>query len=216
MSSDDSGLAIAEQPIRALGSLERYGHILRPLGTHEQAWRLEVLDELARAGHRSAGAVARVVGDDDPAVEGLVHELSSAVGLHCDRVVRAVRDRHGPASWRGASAAARDAPPTPYVRRHDGGSRPVGVVTPAGGTPSAAAPAPAGTASDAGPTLRPVVDPSEQRAVIGTAAEVLMSRQGCGVDVAYATILERARDTGTSTYDVAVRVVERGGVVEEG
>jgi ANTAR domain len=116
-------------------------------------------------------------------------------------VVRAVRDRPGAAS---RPAAPRVTPPTPYVRRHDGGSRPLGVVTPAG------------TAPEAGPTLRPVVDPSVQRAVIGTAAEVLMSRHDCGVDAAYATILERARDTGTSTYEVAVRVVEEGGLVEEG
>ncbi len=216
MSLDDSGLAIAEQATRALGSLERYGPVLRPPGTHELAWRLEMLDELARAGHRLAGAVARVVGDDDPAVEGLVRELSSAIGLHCDRVVRAVRDRPGPASRRGASAPLRVAPPTPYVRRHDGGSRPVGVVTPAGGTAAAGAPAPVGTEPDAGPTMRPVVDPAAQRAVIGAAAEVLMSRHDCGVDAAYATILERARDTGTSTYEVAVRVVEEGGLVEEG
>ena len=161
MSLDDSGLAIAEQATRALGSLERYGPVLRPTGTHELAWRLEMLDELARAGHRLAGAVARVVGDD-PAVEGLVRELSSAIGLHCDKVVRAVRDRPGPASRRGAPAGA------------------------------------------------------VQRAVIGTAAEVLMSRHDCGVDAAYATILERARDTGASTYEVAVRVVEEGGLVEEG
>jgi hypothetical protein len=37
-----------------------------------------------------------------------------------------------------------------------------------------------------------------------------MSRHGCGVDAAYARILERARDAGTSTYDVAARVVEEG------
>jgi ANTAR domain-containing protein len=179
MSLDDSGLAIAEQATRALGSLERYGHVLRPPGTHEMAWRVEMLDELARAGHRLVGAVARVVGDDDPAVEGILRELSSAIDLHCDRVLRTVRDRPGPTSGRGVPE--RVVPfPTPYVRPRDDGSRPAA----------------------------PAVDPSVQRTVIGTAAEMLMARHACGVDAAYALILERARDTGTSTYEVAARVVE--------
>src|ERR1700753_3330727 len=52
MSLDDSGLPIAEQATRALGSLERYGHVLRPTGADETAWRLEMLEELTRAGHR--------------------------------------------------------------------------------------------------------------------------------------------------------------------
>jgi hypothetical protein len=37
-----------------------------------------------------------------------------------------------------------------------------------------------------------------------------VSRHGYGVDAAYALILERARDTGSSTYEVAARVVEEG------
>ena len=156
MPLDDSGLAIAEQATRALGSLERYGHVLRPPGAHEVAWRLEMLDELSRAGHRLAGAVARVVGDD-PVVAGVVRELTSAIDLHCDRLVRAVRDRPG----------------------------------------AAAVPRPAG-------------EPSVARDVIGTAVEILMTRLGCGVDAAYALILERARDAGTSTYEVAARVVDEG------
>jgi hypothetical protein len=192
MSLDDSGLAIAEQATRALGSLERYGHVLRPPGTYEAAWRLEMLDELSRAGHRLAGAVARVVGDDDPAVEGMVRELSTAIGLHCDRVVRAVRDRPVATSRRGTAGAERGVPsPTRYACSHDGEARPA--------TPAVGNPAP-----------QPAVDASVQRSVIGTAAERLMSRYGCGVDAAYALILERAHDTGASTYEVAARVVEEG------
>ena len=187
MSLDDSGLAIAEQATRALGSLERYGHVLRPPGAHEVAWRLEMLDELTRAGHRLAGAVARVVGDD-PAAERMVHELSSAIDLHCDRVLRAVRDRPGPTSRAAGPGDRVVAFPTPYVR----GSAAVDV------TP------------DAAPAPRPAGDASVQRTVIGAAAELLMSRHGCGVDAAYALILERARDTGASTYEVAARVVEEG------
>ncbi|MDT7741500.1 MAG: hypothetical protein QOE59_578 [Actinomycetota bacterium] len=200
MSLDDSGLAIAEQATRALGSLERYGHVLRPPGTHELAWRVEMLDELARAGHRLAGAVARVVGDDDPAVEGMLRELSSAIELHCDRVLHAVRDRPGPTSGRGGPD--RVVPfPTPYARSRDNGSRPA---TPAGAAASV------GAAPDVPPAPPTAVEASVQRAVIGTAAEMLMTRHACGVDAAYALILERARDTGTSTYEVAARVVEEG------
>jgi hypothetical protein len=189
MSLDDSGLAIAEQATRALGSLERYGNVLRPPGANEVAWRLEMLEELTRAGHHLAGAVARVVGDDDPAVESMVRALSSAIGLHCDRVARAVRDRPvSPA--RGAPGDGRVVPfPTPYVRLPDDGSRPVAAV---GG----------------GRAPQDAVDPSVARAVIGTAAELLMSRHGYGVDAAYALILERARASGTSTYEVAARVVD--------
>ncbi len=198
MSLDDSGLAIAEQATRALGSLERYGHVLRPPGTHEMAWRVEMLDELARAGHLLGGAVARVVGDGDPAVEGMVRELSSAIDLHCDRVLRAVRDRPDPTSARGGSD--RVVPfPTPYARARDDGSR-----------PAARPPMPAGVVPGAAPAAPGAVDASVQRSVISTAAEMLMSRHGCGVDAAYALILERARDTGTSTYEVAARVVEEG------
>ena len=200
MSLDDSGLAIAEQASRALGSLERYGHVLRPPGTHEMAWRLEMLDELARAGRHLAGAVARVVGDDDPAVEGMVRDLSSAIDLHCDRVLRAVRDRPDPPSGRAGSD--RVVPfPTPYARRHDDESRPP---APAG------VPTPVGTGPDVPPASPTAVDPSVQRAVISTAAEMLMLRHGYGVDAAYALILERARDAGSSTYEVAARVVEEG------
>ena len=200
MSLDDSGLAIAEQATRALGSLERYGHVLRPPGTHEMAWRVEMLDELARAGHLLAGAVARVVGDGDPAVEGMVRELSSAIDLHCDRVLRAVRDRPDPTSGRGGSD--RLVPfPTPYARSRDDGSRPAEGMRP---------PVPAAVVPGAAPAAPGAVDPSVQRSVISTAAELLMSRRGCGVDAAYALILERARDTGTSTYEVAARLVEEG------
>jgi hypothetical protein len=192
MSLDDSGLAIAEQATRALGSLERYGPVLRPPGTHEVAWRLEMLEELARAGQRLAGAVARLVGDDDPAVERIVGDLSSAIELHCDRVVRAVRDRPRRPSPREADDHVVPFP-TPYVRRP----------TAAGSSAGNAAPA-------ARPSPRPAVDPSVQRSVIGTAAEVLMARDGFGVDAAYALILERARDTGASTYEVAARILEEG------
>ena len=202
MSLDDSGLAIAEQATRALGSLERYGNVLRPPGTHERAWRLEMLDELTRAGHHLAGAVARVVGDDDPAVESMVRALSSAIDLHCDRVARAVRDRPVPPG-RGAPAGGRGVPfPTPYVRLPDDGSRPV---APVDGT----------AAVHEGPAPQDPVDPSVARAVIGTAAELLMSRHGYGADAAYALILERARDTGSSTYEVAARVVDARGVDED-
>jgi ANTAR domain len=194
MSLDDSGLAIAEQATRALGSLERYGNVLRPPGTHERAWRLEMLDELTRAGHHLAGAVARVVGDDDPAVDSMVRALSEAIGLHCDQVARAVRDRPVPPARR-APAAGRAVPfPTPYVRRPDDGSRLASV----DGT----------AAAREGRAPQDPVDPSVARAVIGTAAELLMSRLGYGVDAAYALILERARDTGSSTYEVAARVVD--------
>jgi hypothetical protein len=191
MSLDDSGLAMAEQATHALGSLERYGNVLRPPGTHERAWRLEMLDELTRAGHHLAGAVARVVGDDDPAVESMVRALSSAIGLHCDRVARAVRDRPA-APGRGAPGAGAGSVvpfPTPYVRLPDDGPPPVAAV-------------------GVGRVPQDAVDPSVARAVIGTAAELLMSRHGYGVDAAYALILERARDTGTSTYEVAARVVD--------
>ena len=189
MSLDDSGLAIAEQATRALGSLERYGNVLRPPGTHERAWRLEMLDELTRAGHHLAGAVARVVGDDDPAVESMVRALSSAIDLHCDRVARAVRDRPVP-PVRRVPAAGRVVPfPTPYVRLPDDGPPPVAAV-------------------GVGRVPQDAVDPSVARAVIGTAAELLMVRHGYGVDAAYALILERARDPGTSTYEVAARVVD--------
>lgn len=185
MSLDDSGLAIAGQATRALGSLERYGHVLRPPGAHEVTWRLEMLDELTRAGHHLAGAVARVVGDD-PVVEGVVRELTSAIDLHCDRLVRAIRDRPGPTSGSGRPPERLVAVPTPYVRS---------------GTTH-------GTAT--GAAAVPTDDPTAQRDVIGTAAELLMTRLGCGVDAAYALILERARDSGSSTYEVAARVVEEG------
>ncbi len=204
MSLDDSGLAIAEQATRALGSLERYGHVLRPTGADETAWRLEMLEELVRAGHRLAGAVGRVVGDDDPAVDRMVSELRSAVDEHCERLVRAVRDHPDARYRRTASGGDRVVPfPTPYVRPHGDVPRPTGAVAPAGNV------APAGdVAPSENPAARTTVDPSIQRVVIGRAAEVLMSRLGLGVDAAYALILERARDTGTSTYEVAARVVE--------
>jgi hypothetical protein len=201
MSLDDSGLAIAEQATRALGSLERYGNVLRPPGTHERAWRLEMLDELTRAGHHLAGAVARVVGDDDPAVDSMVRALSEAIGLHCDHVARAVRDRPVP-PVRRVPAAGRVVPfPTPYVRLPDDGSRL------ASGDGTAAA-------REVRAPQDPV-DPSVARAVIGTAAELLMVRHGYGVDAAYALILERARDTGSSTYEVAARVVDARVVDED-
>ena len=192
MTLDGSGLAIAEQATHALGSLERYGHVLRPAGTDEVAWRLEVLDELARAGRRLAGAVGRVAGDEDAAVVAMVHELSSAIDLHTDRVIREIRERPRARGRRGVSRPdGVVAFPTPYPRAHDDVPRPTGSLAPA-----------------ARPAADPVVDPSVQRAVIGTAAELLMTRHGYGVDAAYALILERARDSGASTYQVAARVVD--------
>jgi hypothetical protein len=187
MISDDSGLGIAEQATGALGSLERYGHALRPAGTDEASWRLEMLDELTRAGHRLAGAVARVVGDDDPTLVVMVRELRSAIDLHCDRVDRALRDRSR--ARPGTPGADRVVPfPTPYVRSRDDVPAPTGAVVPA------EAPAPVGRAA--------------QQVVIGAAAEVLMERYGCGVDAAYALILDRAREAATTTYEVAVRVID--------
>jgi hypothetical protein len=189
MISDDSGLGIAEQATGALGSLERYGHVLRPPGTDEVSWRLEMLDELTRAGHRLAGAVARVVGDDDPTLVWMVRELRSAIDLHCDRVDRALRDRTR--SRPGSPGADRVVPfPTPYVRSRDDVPAPTGAVVPADDP----VPAPVGRAA--------------QQVVIGAAAEVLMTRYGCGVDAAYALILDRAREAATTTYEVAVRVID--------
>lgn len=193
MISDDSGLGTAEQATRALGSLERYGHVLRPPGVDEASWRLEMLDELARAGHRLAGAVARVVGDDDPDVTWMVRELRSAIELHCDRVDRALRDRSRPRP--GSPGSDRVVPfPTLYAPSRDDVPPPAGAVAPAGSPVAGPAPAPAGR--------------SAQQVVIGAAAEVLRERLGCGVDAAYALILDRAREAGTTTYEVAVRVID--------
>ncbi|HEY2195774.1 MAG TPA: ANTAR domain-containing protein [Actinomycetospora sp.] len=193
MISDDSGLGIAEQATRALGSLERYGHVLRPPDVDEVSWRLEMLDELTRAGHRLAGAVAQVVGEDDPDVTWMVRELRSAIDLHCDRVDRAVRDRSRPRP--GSPGSDRVVPfPTPYARSCDDVPPPAGVVASAGTPVPGPAPAP--------------VARSAQQVVIGAAAEVLRERHGCGVDAAYALILDRAREAGTTTYEVAVRVID--------
>lgn len=190
MPLDDSGMALAEQATRSLGSLERYGHVLRPSGADEAGWRVEILEELAQAGRRLAGAVARVAGDADPAVAATVRDLGSAVDLHLERVVRAVRER--------PRTGERVVPfPTPYARVHRDPPRPHGSVAPAG----EAASAPAETSPS-------VVDHPAQQAMIAAAAEILMARLGCGVDAAYALILERAREGGTSTYDVAVQVVD--------
>jgi hypothetical protein len=114
MLSDDSGHLIAEQATSALGCLARYGDALRPTGANEVTWRLELLEELVRTGQGFAGAVAHVVGDEDPSISWMVRELAAAIDLHCDRVVRAVRERPGlPA----VTDAGRVVPfPTPYVR----------------------------------------------------------------------------------------------------
>ncbi|NMO90585.1 ANTAR domain-containing protein [Actinomycetospora sp. TBRC 11914] len=198
MSLDDSGMALAEQATRSLGSLERYGHVLRPSGVDEAVWRLEVLEELAQAGRRLAGAIARVAGDSDPAVAATVRELGSAIELHVDRVVRAVRER--PRTGGGDRVVAF---PTPYARVPGHGPPPRGSVAPAGDAVSAGeAVAPL---RDAAPA---VVDHAAQQALIGAAAELLMARLGCGVDAAYALILERAREGGTSTYEIAQRVID--------
>jgi hypothetical protein len=190
MSLDDSGLALAEQATRSLGSLERYGHVLRPSGADEAVWRVQILEELARAGQRLAGAVARLAGDADPTVASTVRELGAAIDLHVERVVRAVRERP-------RTGGDRVVPfPTPYARTHGDVPRSHGSVAPAGGTASQPAEA------------SPSVDHAAQQAMIAAAADVLMARLGCGVDAAYALILERAREGGTSTYEVALRVVD--------
>jgi ANTAR domain-containing protein len=81
--------------------------------------------------------------------------------------------------------------PTPYVRSRDDVPRPTGSVAPLGAMTRASA-----------------IDPAVQRRVIGAAADVLTVRHGCGVDAAYALILERARNTGTPTYEVAAGIVD--------
>jgi hypothetical protein len=135
MLSDDSGYSIAEQATNALGCLARYGDALRPTGANEVTWRLELLEELARTGRGFAGAVAHVVGDEDPSISWMVRELAAAIDLHCDRVVRAVRERPGLASSPDAGRVV--AFPTPYVRT-GGQARARGPATGGfGATPSA-------------------------------------------------------------------------------
>jgi hypothetical protein len=114
MLSDDSGQMIAEQATSALGCLARYGDALRPSGADDLTWRLELLDELVRAGHQLAAAVGRVVGDADPSITWTVRELADAVDLHCDRVVRAVRERPDLAPLSAMSGVVPF--PTPSVR----------------------------------------------------------------------------------------------------
>jgi hypothetical protein len=117
MGLDDSGQMIAEQATSSLGCLARYGDALRPTGVDDLTWRLEVLDELVRAGRQLAAAVGHVVGDADPSITWMVRELAAAVDLHCDRVVRAVRERPDIGSMPAVAASSRVVPfPTPYVR----------------------------------------------------------------------------------------------------
>jgi hypothetical protein len=189
MSLDDSGMALAGQATRALGSLQRYGHALRPPDADENLWRLQVLDELTRTGQQLAEAIAHVVGEGDPGVVWMVRELTSAIELHCDRVVRAVRERPGPV------VSERVVPfPTPYAPAPP---------DPARVASGSAVPAPVGDVA-----RQTAVDPVVARTVISTAAELLMRRHGHGVDTAYATILDRARESGRTTYEVAVQLMD--------
>jgi hypothetical protein len=121
MGSDDSGQMIAEQATSCLGCLARYGDALRPAGVDDLTWRLQLLDELVRAGRQLAAAVGHVAGDADPSITWMVRELAAAVDLHCDRVVRAVRERPDGGSMPAVSGSSRVVPfPTPYVRTAHG------------------------------------------------------------------------------------------------
>jgi hypothetical protein len=137
MLSDDSGHLIAEQATSALGCLARYGDVLRPTGANEVTWRLEMLEELVRTGRGFAGAVAHLVGDEDPSISWMVRELAAAIDLHCDRVVRAVRERPGVTSLPDAGRVV--AFPTPYVRT-SGEARAQGPATGGFGAPPSSSP----------------------------------------------------------------------------
>ena len=93
----------------------------------------------------------------------------------------ALQERPSTRSRSDATGADRVVFPTPHVRSRDDVPRPTASVAPLGDTTRAA------------------VDPAVQRRVIGAAAEVLTVRHRCGVDAAYALILERARNTATPT-----------------
>ncbi|MCD2196641.1 ANTAR domain-containing protein [Actinomycetospora endophytica] len=198
MLSDDSGRTIAEQATNALGSLARYGDALRPSGADDLTWRLEMLDEFVRTGSRFAAAVAQVVGEADPSITWLVRELAAAVDLHCDRVVRAVRERSEVAALPAVAGGARVVPfPTPYVRPArpevtDNGAHLAG--------PLVGAPAEQMSPSDPAALL-------EQRTAIHTATGVLMVQHECDAETAYALLVGRARQAGTSPFAVAVQVI---------
>ncbi|HEY2222193.1 ANTAR domain-containing protein [Actinomycetospora sp.] len=186
MFSDDSGQMIAEQATSDLGCLARYGDALRPSGADELTWRLELLDELVRTGRRFAAAAGHVVGDADPSITWMVRELAAAVDLHCDRVVRAVRERPDLAALPAVAGSGRVVPfPTPYGRMAgDSRAWPAGQVAP----------------HDPAALL-------EERTVISTATGVLMVRHECDAEAAYSLLVGRAREAGTSAYAVAAQVI---------